>query len=131
MKTSSGWNASTTEPSHGGWTAAAIEALFNGLSYEGYGNRVDVIRYAAEMDGRIEALSVYEICDYDDDRSLRGFTRPIKRISGNLVEQGAIPDSAVPVLTAEYENGPGRASGFKVHPLLVPLINDLADDDEQ
>ncbi|MGW5662836.1 PIN domain-containing protein [Streptomyces sp. NPDC003758] len=120
------------EPSpHGGWTAAAIEALFNGLSYEGYGNRVDVIRYAAEMDGRIEALSVYEICEYDDDRSLRGFTRPIKRISGNLVEQGAIPDFAVPVLAAEYENGPGRASGFKVHPLLVPLINDLADDDEQ
>ncbi|MFI1125228.1 PIN-like domain-containing protein [Streptomyces hygroscopicus] len=118
-------------PSHGGWTAAAIEALFNGLSYEGYGNRVDVIRYAAEMDGRIEALSVYEICDYDDDRSLRGFTRPIKRISGNLVEQEAIADDAVPVLTAEYENGPGRASGFKVHPLLVALINGLADDDEQ
>ncbi|MFE9049167.1 MULTISPECIES: PIN domain-containing protein [Streptomyces] len=118
------------EPSHGGWTAAAIEALFSGLSYEGYGNRVDVIRYAAEMDGLIEASSVYEICDYDDERSLRGFTRPIKRISGNLMEQGVIPDSAVPVLTAEYENGPGRASGFKVPPLLVPLINDLADNDE-
>ncbi|MER7722983.1 PIN domain-containing protein [Streptomyces sp. NPDC096323] len=119
------------EPSLGGWTAGAIEALFNGLSYEGYGNRVDVIRYAAEMDGRIEALSVYEICEYDDDRSLRGFTKPIRRISRNLVEQGAIPGSAVPVLTAEYENGPGRASGFMVHPLLVPLINDLADDDGQ
>ncbi|MFF2185449.1 PIN domain-containing protein [Streptomyces sp. NPDC058155] len=119
------------EPSHGGWTAAAIEALFNGLSYEGYGNRVEVIRYAADMDGRVEAMAVYDICDYDDDRSLRGFTKPIKRISGKLVKEGAIPDSAVPVLIAEYENGPGRASGFKVHPLLVPLINDSADDEEQ
>lgn len=118
------------EDSHGGWTAAAVEALFNGLSYEGYGNRVDVIRYAAEMDGHIEAVSVYDICDYDDDRSLRGFTKPIKRISGKLQEQKVISDSAVPVLTAEYENGPGRASGFRVHPLLVPLINELTDDEE-
>ncbi|MFF3685916.1 PIN domain-containing protein [Streptomyces sp. NPDC002187] len=118
------------EDAPGGWTAAAIEALFNGLSYEGYGNRVDVIRYAAEMDGRVEAISVYDICDYDDDRSLRGFTKPIKRISSKLQEQGVIPDSAVPVLTAEYKNGPGRASGFKVHSLLVQLINDMADEEE-
>ncbi|MFD7446299.1 hypothetical protein [Streptomyces sp. NPDC059909] len=78
----------------------------------------------------MEAQAVYDICDYDDDRSLRGFTKPIKRISGKLQEQGVIPESAVLVLTPEYENGPSRASGFKVHPLLVPLINNLADDDE-
>ncbi|MCF3960410.1 PIN domain-containing protein [Streptomyces fuscigenes] len=120
-----------TEPSRGGWTTAAIEELFNGLTYEGYGNRVDVIRYAADMDGYIEAVSVYDICDYDDDRSLRGFTKPIRRISEKLVEQGVIPDSAVPVLAAEYQSGSGRASGFKIDPLLVPLINDLADDEDQ
>ncbi|MGY3205326.1 PIN-like domain-containing protein [Streptomyces sp. TE5632] len=118
------------EDAHGGWTAAAIEALFNGLSYEGYGNRVDVIRQAAERNGRVEAATVYEICDYDADRSLKGFTKPINRISGKLQEQGLVPDSAVPVLTAEYDNGSGRASGFAVDPLLVPLINDLADDEE-
>jgi hypothetical protein len=41
-----------------------------------------------------------------------------------------IPDSAVRVLTAEYEDGPGRASGFRVHPLLVPLLRERAGDDE-
>ncbi|WP_329172529.1 PIN domain-containing protein [Streptomyces decoyicus] len=117
------------ESTHGGWTAAALEELFRGLSYEGYGDRVAVIRHAAEMDGHVEATSVYDICDYDDDRTLKGFTKPIKRISGNLHAQGIIPDSAVPVLTAEYKNGPGRASGFRIHPLLVPLINDPADDE--
>lgn len=117
------------EGAHGGWTAAAIEALFNGLSYEGYGNRVEVIRQAAEAGGRVEAATVYEICDYDADRSLRGFTKPVTRISGNLQEQGIVQESAVQVLAAEYDNGPGRASGFAVHPLLVPLINDLADDE--
>ncbi|MGP4088931.1 hypothetical protein [Streptomyces sp. KR55] len=30
-----------------------------------------------------------------------------------------------------YEPGEMRASGFSVHPLLLPLINDLADGDEQ
>jgi uncharacterized protein (UPF0335 family) len=118
------------ENTHGGWTAEAIEELFRGLSYEGYGDRVAVIRYAAEMGGHVEATSVYDICDYDDDRSLRGFTKPIKRISGYLHEQELIPDSAVPVLTADYGNGPGRASGFKVHPLLIPLITAPADNDE-
>ncbi|WP_200302143.1 PIN domain-containing protein [Streptomyces adelaidensis] len=118
------------ESTHGGWTAEALEELFRGLAYEGYGDRVAVIRYAAEMDGYVEATSVYDICDYDDDRSLRGFTKPIKRISGNLHEQGLIPDSAVAVLTAQYKNGPGRASGFKVHPLLVSLINEPSDNDE-
>ncbi|MFE1260138.1 hypothetical protein ACFW5X_06405 [Streptomyces albogriseolus] len=56
--------------------------------------------------------------------------KPITRISRKLQKQGLIPDSAVPVLTAEYKNGPGRTYGFRVHPLLAPLINDAENDDE-
>ncbi|MEU7395351.1 PIN-like domain-containing protein [Streptomyces albogriseolus] len=115
---------------YGGWTVEALEALFRGLEYEGYANRVEVIRYAAAMDGHAEPEAVYDLCDYDDDRTLRGFTKPITRISRKLQKQGLIPDSAVPVLTAEYKNGPGRTSGFRVHPLLAPLINDGESDDE-
>ncbi|MGW0540392.1 PIN domain-containing protein [Streptomyces griseoincarnatus] len=115
---------------YGGWTVEALEALFRGLEYEGYTNRVEVIRYAAAMDGHAEPEAVYDLCDYDDDRTLRGFTKPITRISRKLQKQGLIPDSAVPVLTAEYKNGPGRTSGFRVHPLLAPLINDAENDDE-
>lgn len=91
---------------------------------------MEVIRYAAAMDGHAEPEAVYDLCDYDDDRTLRGFTKPITRISRKLQKQGLIPDSAVPVLTAEYKNGPGRTSGFRVHPLLAPLINDGESDDE-
>jgi hypothetical protein len=115
---------------YGGWTAEALEALFHGLEYEGYANRVAVIRYAADTDGHAEPEAVYDLCDYGDDRTLKGFTKPIARISRKLQEQGMIPDSAVPVLTAEYQNGPGRTSGFRVHPLLVPLINDPGGDEE-
>ncbi|QKZ23282.1 PIN-like domain-containing protein [Streptomyces chartreusis] len=119
-----------TEDKHGGWSAVALGELFDRLAYEGYQNRVDVIRYAAEMNGFASALSVYEICDYDDDRALRGFTRPVKRITDQLRQLGKIPESAVPVLETRYEPGEMKASGFSVDPLLVPLVNELADDAE-
>jgi hypothetical protein len=107
-----------------------LRELFDRLAYEGYQNRVDVIKYAAEMDGFVSALSVYEICDYDDDRTLRGFTRPVKRITGQLRQLGKISESAVSVLETRYEAGEMKASGFSVDPLLVSLINELADDTE-
>ncbi|WP_146608159.1 PIN-like domain-containing protein [Streptomyces sp. NTH33] len=120
----------TDDGTYGGWTAAALQELFDRLTYEGWEDRVDVIKYAAEMDGVASALSVYEICDYPDGRSLRGFTKPVTRITGLLRSLGKVPDSAVQVLKAEYDAGPGPASGFSVHPLLVPLINELGDEDE-
>jgi hypothetical protein len=118
-------------PSYGGWNAAALDALFQGLAAEGYGDRADVIRAAAAAgDGRIGAADVHELCGDEDGRGLRGFTRPVREVSGDLVDRGVIPDSAVRVLSTEYEDGPGRASGFRVHPLLVPLLRERAGDDE-
>ncbi len=109
---------------------AALRELFDRLTYEGYGDRVQVIRHAAEWDGFADADAVYIICEYDDDRTLRGFTKPVTGITGLLRSLGKLPDSAVQVLKAQYA-GPGPANGFAVHPLLVPLINDLAGDDEE
>lgn len=119
-----------TEDKYGGWSATALRELFDRLAYEGYQNRVDVIKYAAEMDGFVSALSVCEICDYDDDRTLRGFTRPVKRITGQLRQLGKIAESAVSVLETRYEAGEMKAYGFSVDPLVVSLINELADDAE-
>ncbi|MHA5048938.1 PIN-like domain-containing protein [Streptomyces sp. SD15] len=118
-----------TEETYGGWTADALQELFDRLTYEGYADRVDVIKYATEVDGVADAKSVYDICQYPEDRSLRGFTKPVTRITRLLGSLGKIPDSAVQVLTAEYASGPGPASGFSVHPLLVPLVNDLTEED--
>ncbi|CAM5717442.1 hypothetical protein SGLAM104S_06467 [Streptomyces glaucescens] len=89
-----------------------------------------MIRHAAEWDGFADADAIYIICEYDDDRTLRGFTKPVTGITGLLRSLGKLPDSAVQVLKAQYA-GPGPATGFAVHPLLVPLINDLAGDDEE
>jgi hypothetical protein len=75
-------------PSYGGWNAAALDALFQGLVAEGYGDRADVIRGAAAGDGRIGAADVCELCGYEDGRGLRGFTRPVRQVSGGLVDRG-------------------------------------------
>ncbi|MFI7294485.1 PIN-like domain-containing protein [Streptomyces sp. NPDC050121] len=120
-----------TEETYGGWTASTLQELFDRLTYEGRGDRVAVIKYAAEMNGVADARSVYDICEYPEDRTLRGFTKPVTRIATLMRNVGTIPDSAVTVLEAKYETGPGPASGFAVHPLLVPLINDLTDEEEQ
>ncbi|MET9504891.1 PIN domain-containing protein [Streptomyces sp. NPDC006622] len=117
-----------TEETYGSWTADALRELFDRLAYEGYEDRVEVIKYAAEREGVVDAKSVHDICQYPEDRSLRGFTEPVTRITRLLESLGRIPDSAVPVLTAAYASGPGPASGFSVHPLLVPLVNDLTEE---
>ncbi|MFI2758860.1 PIN-like domain-containing protein [Streptomyces echinatus] len=119
------------EDRYGGWTAAAVQELFDRLTYEGYEDRVHVIKHAAEWDGFADADSVYIICEYDEDRTLRGFTRPVKRITDRLRQLGKIAETAVPMLETKYPPGEMRASGFCVHPLLVRLINDLAGKDEE
>ncbi|MFE2045858.1 PIN-like domain-containing protein [Streptomyces sp. NPDC059477] len=120
----------TDDEQHGGWTTFALEGLFGLLAGEGYEDRVAVIRHAAARDGVADAKSVYDICGYHQDRTLKGFTTPVNRITNRLRELGLVPESAVRVLTAEYEPGQSRASGFSVHRLLVPLVNELADEDE-
>lgn len=73
------------EVGHGEWqnvtrdtsadpVTAALRELFDRLTYEGYGDRVQVIRHAAEWDGLADADAVYISCEYDEDRTLRGFT---------------------------------------------------------
>ncbi|MFJ9897352.1 PIN-like domain-containing protein [Streptomyces sp. NPDC091280] len=121
----------TDEATHGGWTTGALQELFDRLTYEGYGDRVAVIKYAAEMDSVADSASIYDICKYPADRSLRGFTKPVTRLAGQLRDLKKVPESAVYVMKAKYDAGPGPASGFSVHPLLVPLINSLPDEDKQ
>lgn len=64
-----------------------------------------------------DAEAVYDPHGYDADRALRGFTRPVERVSGRLRQLGKIVGTAVPVLEAQYPPGGMRASGFSVHPL--------------
>jgi len=108
----------------GGWDAPAIEALLDQLHDEG-AVQEDVISYAALQGGFIERATVYEIAGYDEDRSLRGFTRPINRIRDALCAEGRVQESAVDVLSTVYHpwaDNPSEAVGFQVNSEVLSLV---------
>jgi hypothetical protein len=111
-------------PPDGGWDAAAIEALFRQLNEEGAVQEA-VIRYAALQGGFIEREKVYEIAEYDEFRQLKGFTRPVNRITKLLRDEGRIDEAAVDLLTAVYNplsDNPSVAVGFEVNRHVLPLV---------
>ncbi len=57
------------------WNAVSVHELLRRLDEEG-AVQADVIRRAAQLGGAIERTEIYEIAGYDEDRMLRGFTRP-------------------------------------------------------
>jgi len=67
---------------------------------------------------------VYELGEYDETRTLRGFTRPANRLAQEFRDRGIVPDTAVDILEAVY--GPSiswvQASGFRIPQDLIPLI---------
>ena len=116
------------EGENGGWTSETMSDFLSQLFAEGWTAQEAVIRAAALRGGLAERDVAYALGGYDEERSLRGFTRPINRITREFRERGRIPQSAIDVLQTEYDsNGDmpaGWASGFRVPEVLIPLILD-------
>jgi hypothetical protein len=115
---------SDNELPSGGWDLAAVEALFSRLRDEDAVHG-DVIKYAALQGGFIERDKVYEIAGYDESRQLKGFTRPVSRITKLFREDGLIDDAALDLLTAVYNplsDNPSIAVGFEVNRQVLPLV---------
>jgi hypothetical protein len=106
-----------------GWTADAVVALLERLAGEAP-VQGRVIRRAAELGGFIPREEVYEIGEYEQERSLRGFTRPVRRITQRFQDLGLIPSDVGDLLVTEYdEQSPlGMAIGFSVPSDAIPLI---------
>lgn len=114
----------TEEPIDCGWTARSLGMLLRRLSTEGPVQEA-VIRLAAEQGGFVSREEVYELGEYDAERSLRGFTRPVSRIAQELRDAGVVPDNAVDVLLPVYDptiSSFQKASGFRIPQELIPLI---------
>ena len=73
-----------------------------------------MIREAAALGGTMDRQTVYDLCGYDDERMLRGFTRPTARVTAELQRAGIAADSVAPALSADL---PGRRAGRRLpHP---------------
>lgn len=104
-----------------GWTRDGIATLLERLEYEGP-VQARVLRRAAESGGTLSRNDVYEIGEYDENRSLRGFTRPIRRITQDLRDSGEVT-SDLEVLEVAYEGS--QASNFTIRPELLPLVREV------
>ncbi|ACU77362.1 conserved hypothetical protein [Catenulispora acidiphila DSM 44928] len=114
----------------GGWSTDALQELFYHLEDEGYGERVSVIRWAAENDGIASREAVYGLGGYAEERQLKGFTRPVSRIAKEFRRLGIISPNAVDILETVYDPAFSyvQAAGFRVHPSVVPLILQLSEE---
>jgi len=78
------------------WTTAGLTELLDRLDHE-RPVQAQVIRAAAQQpDGRLPRALVYELAEYEADRTLRGFTRPANRITWQLQREGLVPRALHP-----------------------------------
>jgi hypothetical protein len=107
----------------GGWDSGSVAHLLKNLDAQAPVQGA-TLRLAAQQGGFVSREQVYAIGQYDDDRSLRGFTRPVNRIVQEMRAQGMVPDDAVDVLATRY-NGGVVATGFEIAESVIPLFAPL------
>lgn len=86
------------------WNARAVHELLSRLDSEGR-PQAEVIRFAASEGGLINRADVYRLAGRDEDRMLRGFTRPVSRITSDLQQAGMVGMEVEPMLTPNYGTG--------------------------
>ncbi|GAA3040746.1 hypothetical protein GCM10010464_00360 [Pseudonocardia yunnanensis] len=86
------------------WTHEAMELLLKRLRDERR-PQAEVIVEAARRGGRISRDLVYQIAGFSPDRTLRGFTKPPRRIAAQLIARGQLDPDAPPPLVAVYRKG--------------------------
>jgi hypothetical protein len=79
---------------------------------------VSVIGEAARLGGTISA--VYQVCGYDDERMLRGFTRLTARITTDLENEGTLQGPVTPMLISLYRDD-ARLTSLRVPAEIVGL----------
>lgn len=113
----------------GGWNAETLGRLLKDLPYDAP-VQAFAVETAARNDGFIGRELIYKAAEYPEGRSLRGFTRPINRIAQTYRDNGFIPEGAVDILWAVYNEDsptPGSAAGFRIHQDVLPLLSRLTN----
>ena len=112
-----------------GWTKDAYYQAIKSLLGSHF-VQANVINEAIRNGGVIDRAQVYELAEYPESRSLKGFTRPVNRQMTQLVDSGVLPEEAADLLEPIYDpevKGFQRAKGFRVPAEIVNLIRDAND----
>jgi hypothetical protein len=108
----------------GGWDPSSVRRWLRQLELEAP-VQAATISAAARQNGFVSRDQVYAIGKYPEGRSLKGFTRPINRITELYRDQGFVPAKAVDIIWAvNNEDSPeaGQAAGFRIHEDVLPLV---------
>jgi hypothetical protein len=115
----------TVEEPTAEWTLEALSALLDQLD-EQAPVQAEALRLATpDRRGRVSREEVYALGDYADDRMLRGFTRPYRRLTASLQARGLIPAGVPQIFVARYPDGV-KTSYFSVPDEVPPLLDALA-----
>jgi len=101
------------------WSKVGVFALLERLEKEGWEHAM-VIREAAARGGRIDRDDIYAVCGYDDDRMLRGFTRPAARTTRDLQAIGLVAPNVEAALTPIYDGV--KAAAFRIPAEMVTIL---------
>ena len=106
---------SSTSADRPGWTKTTVDSLLSRLKVEAP-VQYDAIVAAIESGGFVTRERVYELGGYDPDRTLRGFTRPARRIMQDLQDNALLSSDVQEPLQTVYdpEYSYVIASGFRV-----------------
>jgi len=112
------------DPVVAAWTRDAVAALLDLLDVEAP-VQANALRLATpDRGGRVTREEVYALGNYDDDRMLRGFTRPFRRLTESLQRKGVVPAGVPQIFIARYPDGV-KTSYFSVPEEVPPLLDEL------
>lgn len=78
------------------------------------------------MEATLDRLKVYELGGYHRNRMLRGFTRPVSRVSRALQARGEVDLGAPDILRPRYDYGV-QANAFEVPEEVVQILIQFPD----
>lgn len=104
------------------WTPEGARELLRRLRSEGRNSHAVIIESAAANGGVITRADVYAVAGYPPDRTLRGFTRPTRRITLDLITEGLIDEDVDWPLLAQYATGV-LATHFIVPPEFTEILD--------
>lgn len=107
------------------WTAPALRVLLARLDREAPVQAAALRLAVPANGGRVTREQVYDLGSYGDERMLRGFTRPVRRLTEVLQAEGLVPEGVSTLLVSRYPDGV-KTSYFSVPPEVPALLEELA-----
>lgn len=99
----------------GSWNSSIARELLN-LLRKSYEPQYETLKYAVEHSGRVSRDKIYELGEYEDGRTLRGFARPVNRLARGVYDPGDLMEDFPPVFDSYYDPAASwvQAAGFEV-----------------